>query len=130
MKVQKSGCSVAGASLDLTLVRPLGDAEQQAHHQIAPEQPSELLGQFCRTAIEQSGGLSLLHDVTQRGAARLAPCGIERPRHLGRVDRLGDRQSEYGDNLWVADLVEEPCSERSEQAPEALAVTRHRQVGR
>ena len=40
MKLQEGGG--AGTSRDFAGVRSLGDAEQQADHQIAPEQPGEL----------------------------------------------------------------------------------------
>src|SRR4029077_1106766 len=82
MKLQEGGCGVAGTSRDFAGVWSLGDAEQQADHQIAPEQPGKLLGKFGRTACEQSGRLGLGHDFTQGGAAcpasyrvDQAPCG-------------------------------------------------------
>ena len=93
MKLQEGGCGVAGTSRDFAGAGSLGDAEQQADHQIAPEQPGELLGKFGRTAIEKSGRLSPSHELTQRGTTRLAPYGVQRLRHLGRMDRLGDRQA-------------------------------------
>src|SRR5882762_11816377 len=95
MKLQEGGCGVAGTFSDFAGVRSLGDAEKQADHQIAPEQPGELLGKFGRTACEQSGRLGLGYDFTQGGAAYLASDRVERTRHFGGVDRLGDRQSEY-----------------------------------
>jgi len=55
MKLQEGGCRVAGTSPDFAGGRSLGDTEQQADHQMAPEQPGELLGKFGRTACEQSG---------------------------------------------------------------------------
>ena len=55
MKLQEGGCGVAGTSRDFAGVQSLGDAEQQVDHQMAPEQPGELLGKFRRTAREQSG---------------------------------------------------------------------------
>jgi hypothetical protein len=50
MKLQEGSCGVAGTSRDSAGVRSLGDAEQQVDHQMAPEQPGELLGKFGRTA--------------------------------------------------------------------------------
>jgi len=64
MKLQEGGCGLAGTSRDFAGVRSLGDAEQQADHQMAPEQPGELLGKFGRTACEQSGRLGPGHDFT------------------------------------------------------------------
>jgi hypothetical protein len=37
MKFEECGCGVTGASRDFAWARSLGDAEQQADHQIAPE---------------------------------------------------------------------------------------------
>src|SRR5258708_6530280 len=107
MKLQEGGCGVAGTSRDFEGVRSLGDAEQQADHQIAPEQPRELLGKFGRTAREQTGRLGLGHDFTQGGAACLASYRVERMRHFGGLDRLGDRQSEYRNDRWIAYLADE-----------------------
>lgn len=45
-------------------------------------------------------------DLTQGGPARLAPYGVEHPRHFGGVDGLRDRQSEYRDNRWIAYLAD------------------------
>src|SRR6516164_6318208 len=98
MKLQEGGCGVAGTSSDFAGVRPLGDAEQQADLQIAPEEPSELLGKFGRTSCEQSGRLSSGHDFAQGGATSLACYRVERTRHFGGVGHLGDRQSEYGND--------------------------------
>src|SRR5215470_10605160 len=78
--------------------------------------------------MEQSGRSGLPHDVTQGGTARLAPCGIERLRRLGCMGRLRNRQSEYGDDRWIADFSDELRPERSEQVREALAVMRYGQV--
>ena len=80
--------------------------------------------------MEQSGRFGLPHDVTQGCTARLTPYGIERSRHLGRLGRLPDRQSEYGDDRRIAYFANELGSERSEQVREALAVARHGQVSR
>src|SRR5579872_5004756 len=91
MKLQKGDCCIAGTSLDLARGRLLGDAEQQADHQIAPEQPEELFGKFGRTACEQSRRLGPSHDFTQGGAPRLASYSVERTGHFGSMDCLGDR---------------------------------------
>src|SRR5882672_12537376 len=114
MKLQESGCGGAGTSRDLAGVRSLGDAEQQADRQIAPEQPRELLGKLGRTACEQSGRLGLGHDFTQGGAACLASYRVERTRHFGCLDRLADRQSEYRNDRGVAYLPDELRPERSQ----------------
>src|SRR5438094_7472751 len=114
MKLQEGGCGVAGASRDFAGVRSLGDAEQQADDQIAPEQPGELLGKFGRTACEQSGRLGPGHDFTQGGAACVASYRVERTRHFWGLDRLGDRQSEYRNDRGIAYLADELCPERSQ----------------
>ena len=80
MKLQEGGCGVAGTSRDFAGVRSLGDAEQQADHQIAPEQSGEPFGKFGRTARKQSGRLGAGHDFTQGGAACLASYRVERTR--------------------------------------------------
>jgi len=77
MKLQEGGCGVAGTSRDLAGVRSLGDAQQQADQQIAPEQPGELLSKFGRTAREQSGRL---------GLGRNQPS----PKHPGGIDESID----------------------------------------
>ena len=60
----QEGCgSIAGASRDLARARPLGDAKQQAHHQVAKEQPGKLLGHPGRVAAEKSGRLRPGHDL-------------------------------------------------------------------
>ena len=94
MKLQEGGCGIAGTSRDFAGVRTLDDIEQQADHQIAPEQPGELPGKFGRMAREQSGRLGLGHDFTQGGAACLASYRVERTRHFGyiRLPRLGFQQ--------------------------------------
>src|SRR5258707_8140611 len=114
MKLQEGGYCVASTSRDFAGVRSLRDAEQQADHQIAPEQPGELLGKFGRTAREQAGRLGLGHDFTQGGAACLASYRVERTRHFGGLDRLGDRQSEYRNDCGIAYLADKPCPERSQ----------------
>jgi hypothetical protein len=50
MELQEGGCGVAGTSRDFAGIRSLGDAEQQADLQIAPEQPGKLPSKFGRTA--------------------------------------------------------------------------------
>src|SRR5258707_5137207 len=114
MKLQEGGCSVAGTSRDFAGVRSLGDAEQQADHQMAPEQPGELLGKFGRTACEQSGRLGAGHDFTQGGAASLTSYRVERTRHFAGLDPLSDRQSEYRNDRGTAYLADELCPERSQ----------------
>jgi hypothetical protein len=86
MKVQEGGCGVAATSRDFAGVRSLGDAEEKADHQMAPEQAGELLGKFGRTACEQSGRLGPGHDFTQGSAACLASY---------REIQLGLRSSRY-----------------------------------
>ena len=66
MKLQEGSCCVVGTSSDFAGVRSLGDAEQQADHQIAPEQPGELLDKLGRAA-----SLGMRPSSTSRnGAAR------------------------------------------------------------
>src|SRR5262245_58003023 len=114
MKLQEGGCGVAGTSRDFAGLRSLGDAEQQTDYEIAPEQPGELLGKFGRTACEQSGRLGPGHDCTQSGAACLASYRVERTRHFGGLDRLGDRESEYRNDRGIAYLADELRPERSQ----------------
>src|SRR5258708_39113104 len=114
MKLQEGGCGIAGTSRDFAGVRSLGDAEQQADYQMAPEQPGELLGKFGRTASEQSGRLGPGHDFTQGRAACLAPYRVERARHFGGLDRLADRQPEYRNDCGIAYLADELRPERSQ----------------
>src|SRR5262249_48543317 len=95
MKLQEGVCCVAGTSRGFARARSQGDAEQQADHQIAPEEPGELLCKFGRTALEQSGRLGSNHDMTHGSAAGLARYGVECTRHFGGVNHLSDRQSEY-----------------------------------
>src|ERR1700724_4730536 len=114
MKLQEGGCGVAGTSRDFVRVRSLGDAEQQADHQIAPEKPGELLGKCGRTAREQSGRLGLGHDFTQGGAACLASYRVEGTSHFGGLNRFSDRQSEYRNDRWIAYLADELRPERSQ----------------
>ena len=98
MKLQESICGGASTLSDLAGARPLGDAEQQADHQIAPKQPSELFGQFGRTACEQSGLLGVGHNFAQGGTGCLASYRVERTRHFRGLDHLSDRQPEYGND--------------------------------
>src|ERR1700730_4977323 len=107
MKLQEGGRGVAGTYRDFAVVRSRGDAEKQVHHQIAPEQPGELLGKFGRTPYEQSGRLGLGHDFTQGGAACLASCRVERTRHFWGLHRLADRQPEYRNDRGIAYLPDE-----------------------
>src|SRR5216684_1376360 len=108
MKLQEGRCSGAGTSRDFAGVRSLGDAEQQADHQMAPEQPAELLGKFGRMACEQSALPGPAHDFTQSRAACLPSYRVERTRHFWGLDHLGDRQSEYRNDLRIAYLADEP----------------------
>src|SRR3977135_2086123 len=112
MKLQEGGCGVAGTSRDFAGVRSLGDAEQQADHQIAPEQPGELLGTFGRAACNTGGRLGPGHDFTQGGAACLASYRVERTRHFWGLDSLGDCQSEYRNDRGIAYLADGPCPAR------------------
>src|SRR5258708_29624721 len=114
MKLQEGGCGVAGTSRDFAGVRSLGDAEQQADHQMAPEQPAELLSKFGRTACEQSGRLGASHDFTQGSAACLASSRVERTRHFGGLDHLGNCQSEYRNDRGIAYLADELRPERNQ----------------
>src|SRR5262245_43472600 len=70
MKLQEGSCGVTGTFRDFARGRLLGDAEQQADHQITQEQPAELLGESGRTALERSGRLSSCHDFTQGSTPR------------------------------------------------------------
>src|SRR5712664_1971921 len=128
MKLQKRRGGVAGTCRDFACIRSRGGAEQQADHHIAPQQPTELFGKFGRTAVEKSGRLSPSHDLTQGGTARLAPYGVERLRHLGRVDRLGDCQSEYRNDRWIGYLADELRPEGSQYVRQGLAIMRHGKV--
>src|SRR6185295_11013952 len=107
MKFEEDSCCVAGTCRDFPGVRSLSDAEQQADHQVAPEQPGELRSKFGGTACEQSGLLRLNHDFTQGGAACLASYRVKRMRHFRGLDRLGDRQPEYRNDCGIADLADE-----------------------
>src|SRR5260370_38286967 len=107
MKLQEGSRGVAGTSRDFAGVRSLGDAEQQADHQMAPEQPAELLGKFGRTACEKSGRLGPGHDFTQGGAACLASSRVERTRPCGGLDPLGHPQPEYRKDRGIAYLANE-----------------------
>src|ERR1700722_14133341 len=128
MKLQKRSRGVAGTCRDFACVRSLGDAEQQADHQITPKQPAEPFGKFGGTAIEKYGRLSPSHDLTQGGTTRLASYGVERLRHLGRVDRLADRQSEHRNDRWISYLADELRPEGSKYVRECFAIARHGKV--
>src|SRR2546430_5431891 len=128
MKLQEGGCGIAGTSRDFAGTRPLGNAEQQADHQMAPEQPDELFGKLRRTAYEQSGRFGLGHNFTQGGAAFLASSRVERMRHFGGLDRLADRQSEYRNDRGIAYLAEELGPERNQHLLQGLAIAQHGQV--
>src|SRR5260370_15263808 len=130
MKLQEGGCGVAGTSRDFAGVRSLGDAEQQADQQIAPEQPAELLGKFGRTAREQSGRLGPGHDFTQSGAACLTSYRVELTPHFGGLDRLGDRQPEYPNDRGIAYLAAELRPERRQHLLYARATCPPRQSPR
>ena len=124
-----SDCCVAGTSSNFTRVRSLSDAEQEADHQVAPEQPGELRNKFGRTACEQSGLLGLTHNFPQGGAAGLSSCRVERSRHFRGVARLGDRQPEYCDDRRIAYLAEELRPKRSQDLRQGLAIARHGHIG-
>src|SRR6516225_8795187 len=128
MKLQEGGCGVAGTSSDFAGARSLGDAEQQADLQIAPEEPGELLGKFGRTSCEQSGRLGSGHYFTQGGATSLARYRVERTRHFGRVSHFGDRQSEYGNDRGIACLADDLRPKRSQHVREDLAIAQYGQV--
>src|SRR5260370_24825767 len=114
MKLQEGSRGVAGTSRDFAGVRSLGDDEEQADNKMAREQPGELLGKFGRTACEQSGRLGPGHDFTQGGAACVASSRVERTRHFGGLDCLGDRQPEYRNDRGIAYLADELRPERSQ----------------
>src|SRR5262244_2545959 len=114
MKLQEGSCCVVGTSSDFAGVRSLGDAEQQADHQIAPEQPGELLGKFGGMACKQSGRLSTGHDFTQGGTACLASYSVKRTRHFGGLNHFGDRQPKYRNHRGMAYLADELRAERSQ----------------
>src|SRR5438445_994889 len=129
MKLQEGGCGLAGTSRDFAGVWSLGDAEQQADHQIAPQQPGELLSKFGRTPCEQFGRMGLGHDFTQGGAACLSSYRVERTRHFGRLARLADRQPEYRNDRGIAYLADELRPERSQHLL-YYRVSRSRSPGR
>src|ERR1700757_4455581 len=102
MKLQERSRCVAGTSCDFARVRSLGNTEQQADHQIEPEQSGKLLAKFGSTACEQSRRLGPGHDFTQGGAAGLASYRVKHTRHFGGLDHLSDRQSEYSNDRGIA----------------------------
>src|ERR1700731_272780 len=128
MNLQEGDCGVAGTYRDFAGVWSLGDAEQQADYQIAPEQPGELLGKFGGTTCEQSGRLGLGHDFTQGGAACLASYRVERTGHFGGLDRLADRQPEYRNDRGFAYLADELGPEGNQHLLQGLAIAQHGQV--
>ena len=128
MKLQEGGCGIAGTSRDFAGVRSPDDAEQQADHHIAPEQPGELLGKFGRTACEHAGRLGARHDFAQGGAACLASRRVERTRHFRGLDRLGNRQSEYRNDRGIGYLADELRPEGSQHFLQGLAIAQHGQV--
>src|SRR5215472_8774599 len=128
MKLQEGGCGVAGTTRDFAGVRSLSDAEQQADHQIAPEQPGELLGKFGRTSCKQSGSLGSCDDLAQGGAAFLACYRVERTRHFGGLYHLGDRQPEYGNDRGIACLTDDLSPEKSQDLRQGLAIAQYGQV--
>jgi hypothetical protein len=81
---------------------------------IKSRQSSPANCKFGKAACEQPGRLGLGHDFTQGGAACLASCRVEGTRHLGGVDRFGDRQSEYPNDRGIAYLADELRPERSQ----------------
>src|SRR5882724_4832892 len=128
MKLQEGGGCVAGTSRDFAGVRSLGDAEQQADHQMAPEQPAELLCKFGRAAREQSRRLGSGHDFTHGGPACLTSSRVEHTRYFWGLDRLSDRQPEYRNDLGIAYLADEPRRERSQHLLQGLAIAQCRKV--
>jgi len=76
--------------------------------------------------MEKFGRLRPSHDLAQGGTTRLAPDGVERLRHLGRVDRLGDRQPEYRNDRWIGYLADEPRPEESQYVREVSRSARLR----
>src|SRR5579872_4223622 len=125
MKLQEGSRGVAGSSRDFAWVRSLGDAEQQADHQKAPEESSELLGKFGRTSFEQSGRLGTRHDFAQGGAACLASFRVKRTRYFGGLDRFGDCQPEYGNDRGIAYLANEVRPERGQHCRQGLPIAQY-----
>src|SRR5260370_33630258 len=128
MKLQEGGCGVAGTSSNFAWVRSLGDAEEEADQQIAQEQPSDLRGKFGRTSSEESGPLGTGHDFPQGGPACLASDRVERTRHFGGLDHLGDRQSEYHNDRGIAYLADELGPEGSQHLRQGLTIAQYGQV--
>src|SRR5439155_9273762 len=85
IELQESSRRVAGASRDLAGIRPIGDAKQQADHQVSPEQPGELFGHFSGGPAKESGRLGLNHYFPQGDTACLAADGVQGSRYLGRA---------------------------------------------
>src|SRR5215472_7124376 len=107
MKLQEGGCCVAGTSGNFAGLRSLGDAQQQADLQIAPEQPAELPGKFGWTSCKQSCRQGSGHDFAQSRAASLACYRVESARDFRGVDYLGDRQPEYSNDSGIACLADD-----------------------
>lgn len=114
MKLEESGCGIAGTRCDFAWARPPGNTEQQADQQRSPQQTCELLGERNRIARKQSRCPGLGHDFAQGGAGLVAPNGIQRTRHSGGRNRLADRQSEYSNDCGMANLAEKIRAEGDE----------------
>src|SRR5262249_35493535 len=82
-----------------------------------------------RTTGEQSRRLGLRHNFTQGGAAGLASSRIERTRHFGGLDRLGDRQSKYRNDRRIAYFVDELLPERNQQPRQGFSIVQGGQLG-
>ena len=54
MELKERGCRIAGSFGNFALRWSLGDPQQQADHQISPQQAGELLAKFSRIARQQS----------------------------------------------------------------------------
>src|SRR6476646_9651042 len=52
MQLQECGSCGTGAPVDVAGARRIDDPEQQAHHQVTPEQAGELLGHVRRPSVE------------------------------------------------------------------------------
>jgi hypothetical protein len=125
MKSKEGDCGAVGTSRDFARAGSFGDTEQQADQQIAPEQSKELLSKIGSAAIEQSGFLGAGHEFSQSRAARLTPDRIEGPRHLRRMDGLGDRQSENRYYGRITDLANKLSPERRQHMRERFAIAWH-----
>jgi hypothetical protein len=121
IELQEGGRGVASASSELPGTRPIDDAKQQADHQVAPQQPGEVLGHFEGIAAQDSGPLGPGHYFPQGAPARLASYRVQCPRDFGCADRLGDRQPEDGDDDGIADLAQELCPDSGQRARVAIS---------